>query len=234
MNGNNATRFDFDTIAASYDKWYASPVGKYYDDVEKRAVARILPSPQKGARLLEVGCGTGHWSEFFAEKGFDVTGVDISPEMIRIARAKNIPRARFEVANAVALPFDDETFDVAVAITVLEFAKGPVGVLAEMVRCVRTGGKVIVGVLNRYSPLAVLRKLRHSPVFENAHLYSRGELLKLLSFYGRARVGSVAYVLPWRSMVWASPLFEFLGRSMRLGLGDFLIGEINLEMRGEK
>ncbi len=228
MSGNKSSYFDFDAVAASYDTWYNHPVGRLYDAIEKRAIEAVLPSLNPGARLLEVGCGTGHWSEFFTQKGFEVTGVDVSAEMVKVASGKNIPRAKFNLADAVALPFDDDAFDVAAAITVLEFAKDPVGVVAEMVRCVHRGGNIIVGVLNKYSLLTIFRKLKRSPIYEAAHFYSHSELLKLLSYYGESRVHSVGYVLPWRWALWTNPIFEFIGKAARLGCGDFLVGEAEI------
>ena len=116
---SDASTFDFGMIADSYDRWYQTPLGRAYDLLEKRAVARMLPRAAPDARLLDLGCGTGHWSAFFATLGFKVTGMDIAPEMIAAARAKHIAGASFDVADAHKLPFDDGEFDVATAITTL-------------------------------------------------------------------------------------------------------------------
>ena len=72
-------RFDFDVVADKYDKWYETAKGAMYDRLEKKAVSRYLRQNAQGMKLLEVGCGTGHWSEFFSECGFEVTGIDVSP-----------------------------------------------------------------------------------------------------------------------------------------------------------
>jgi len=60
--------------------------------------------------MLELGCGTGHWTQFFCEEGFQVTGVDESEAMLERARAKNIAGARFLQADAGNLPFRDQSF----------------------------------------------------------------------------------------------------------------------------
>jgi len=213
-------------VAGSYDQWYETAVGQAYDRLEKLAAERILPTPTDGRRLLEVGCGTGHWSRFFAAQGFLVTGVDLSPEMIRKASAKAIPDARFLVADAGALPFADGEFDVAAAITVLEFVADPRRVLEEMKRCVRRGGLLVVGVLNRLSVLGVWRRLRPSELFASATFFSCSELRRLLAGFGEARVRAAAFVLPWRGLLWLAPVLDALGRSCHLPCGDFLVGKV--------
>ena len=70
--------FDFDTIADEYDLWYESAEGAMCDHFEKKAISKYLPKNVKGMKLLEIGCGTGHWSQFFSEYGFEVTGIDVS------------------------------------------------------------------------------------------------------------------------------------------------------------
>lgn len=96
INESKASRFDFDLIADSYDSWYAGRRGAMYDRLEKKAIIRYLPPHAKGEKLLEVGCGTGHWSQFFSEYGFEVIGVDVSERMIETAKSKNIFNASFK------------------------------------------------------------------------------------------------------------------------------------------
>jgi len=108
------SRFDFDTVAEKYDGWYNTPVGAMYDKLEKRAISRYLGRDGHGKKLLEIGCGSGHWSSFFAERGFSVTGIDISEAMLQIAKGKNIPNAVFQSGDAHSLPFDDNSFDVTI------------------------------------------------------------------------------------------------------------------------
>ena len=90
-----ASFFDFNPLAGEYDKWYKTAEGRQYDMLEKRALGRLIGKVESGVSLLEVGMGTGWWSLFFSELGYRVTGVDVSPNMVEVARLKNIPNARF-------------------------------------------------------------------------------------------------------------------------------------------
>jgi len=117
------SKFDFDAIADRYDLWYESAEGAMYDHLEKKAISKYLPKnvkgmklkaiskylPKnvKGMKLLEIGCGTGHWSQFFSEYDFEVTGIDVSERMIKIAQSKDIPNASFQMADGQSLPFGD-------------------------------------------------------------------------------------------------------------------------------
>ncbi len=161
--------FDFEPLAETYDRWYDTAEGAMYDRLEKQAIANLLLKNVNGKKLLDVGCGTGHWSDFFSQLGFTVTGVDISPEMIRVANGKNINRASFKIADAHHLPFEDETFDVSVVITTLEFVRNPAGVIYEMARCTRhSNGKLILGVLNCCASINRKRKVNGKQPYSNA------------------------------------------------------------------
>ena len=222
-------RFDSDKVSRQYDDWYDSPVGRVYDRIEKRAIAETLRSRTEGRRMLEIGCGTGHWAEFFSELGFEVFGVDLSSSMMRAAQSKGIEHARFALADASSLPFPGGSFDVGCAITTLEFVPDARAVLEELARCLRPGGRIVVGVLNRVSLLAWLRRRRGSPVFREALLMTADELLRLLAGFGDASVVSTAFVLPWRGLLWLSRVLDAVGRILRLPFGDFLVGAVKVE-----
>jgi ubiquinone/menaquinone biosynthesis C-methylase UbiE len=220
--------YDFDSVAQSYDEWYRRPVGRMYDRLEKKAIANVLPSPASGDRLLEIGCGTGHWSAFFARQGFRVMGLDISAPMLAMARGRRIPRAEFCRADAGTVPFAGSEFDVAAAITVLEFVPEPRKLMEEMVRCVRSGGRIVVGALNRWSYSGLSRKLRGKPLFRDARFFSRRELRELLSEYGNVKVRSAACFFPWRWALRLAPALDRAACALGLPFGDFLAGEVRL------
>jgi SAM-dependent methyltransferase len=112
-----------------------------------RSFARLVLA--EGDHVLDVGCGTGEDARAIAAgaSGVSVTGVDASDDKIREARARTLGLPRpvdFRVADAYALPFDDEAFDACRADRVFHHLVDPEKALAEMVRVVRSGGRVVV------------------------------------------------------------------------------------------
>ncbi len=229
VNKSSASRFDFGRISHRYDAWYRTPRGAMYDRLEKRAIDSLLPCVPNGGRLLEIGCGTGHWSEYFSNKGFDVTGVDLSEEMIAIARQRKVSRAVFDVSDAARLPFGDASFDVAAAITALEFTADPAGVVAEMVRCVKkAGGMLIVGVLNRLSAYNRSKQRKAASMYASASLFSPADLRNLLSPFGEPMVLVAGFVPRWDLLIGLSPMLEWAGGLTANQRGAFLAAKVTL------
>jgi SAM-dependent methyltransferase len=121
-------------------------------NVERRALTHALlrtVAPPPDGRLLDVGCGAGLDLSGWVEAGWvpdRIAGVDLSPE--RIARARiAAPGADVRVGGGSTLPFDDQAFDAATAVTVFSSTMDPavrISLFREMVRVVRPGGLVVV------------------------------------------------------------------------------------------
>jgi len=226
---SKVSKFNFDLIADRYDRWYASSRGAMYDRLEKKLIAYILPSAGEGQRALEVGCGTGHWSEYFSNRGFEVTGVDVSKEMIEVAKNKHIAKSQFQVADGENLPFADESFDLAVAVTTLEFTANPEKMVSEMARCVKKpAGKLIVGVLNALCSYNQKRKNKSHGVYSAANLLSPEQIKELLERFGKPQI-LIAGFVPQRSwLLWLSPLCEFAGHLISSQRGVFIAAKVDL------
>ncbi len=226
MNGSS---FNFDAIAPYYDAWYDDPVGKAYDIQEKNAMAKLLPQASPGKTLLEVGSGTGHWSAWFTERGYRVTGIDLSPEMTKRAQSRGIPGSRFMVGDFLETPID-ESFDVVAAVTSLEFIPDYKAAIEKMRSLVRPGGALIVGVLNRRSWLGLTRKIKGAkdPVFSSAHFFTTGEVRKLLGPYGKPRIIGSTFALPWRALLPAAGALESIGSTVCPFLGNFIAGSVTV------
>jgi SAM-dependent methyltransferase len=98
-----------------------------------------------GARLLDVACGSGQLTLMASREGFDSTGVDIAENLIERARERGSAeslKARFEVADAEALPFSDASFDVVVSLIGAMFAPRPELVARELLRVCVPGGTI--------------------------------------------------------------------------------------------
>jgi len=127
----------------------------------------------QGAGVLDVGCGTGALSEAALAAGArEVVGVDPSAAYVAHAAAhvggKN-PSARFEVADAQALPFPDASFDAVVSGLVLNFVPDPSRAAAEMRRAARPGGVVAAYVWDYAGRMELMRHFWDAAVALDPH-----------------------------------------------------------------
>ncbi len=109
-----------------------------------------LAGATTGRRILDLGCGTGYDAMAMATlvgNGGEVVGIDRSEGMVKEARQRaegvGLP-VRFEVGDAMALPFPDNYFDGARADRVFQHLADPERALAEMIRVVRPGGSIVL------------------------------------------------------------------------------------------
>lgn len=99
----------FDGIGERYDEAFP------HKDGQVAAVEWLLPRLPSGARVLDAGCGTGvPTARRLAAAGHKVSGVDISPVMVDLAR-RNVPEGDFTVADILEVPIDPGMFDAATA-----------------------------------------------------------------------------------------------------------------------
>jgi len=141
-----------------------------------------------GRSVLEVGCGAGVDLARFAKGGAEVTGVDVAPSAIELARANFAQQglvSRFEVGDGEHLPFPDSGFDLVYAHGVVQYTANPQRLVDECRRVLKPGGTAIFQVYNRISWLNALSKLMKvglehddAPVLLK---FSIGEFRRLLS-----------------------------------------------------
>ena len=129
--------YDFDTIARDYDRMNRLMTLGLDCRWRKRAVRGL-----KG-EVLDVACGTGDMVLELLKQGADVTGVDLSEEMLAIAKRK-VKSGKWKVADAEQLPFGDASFDaVTCAFGVRNFVHLEQG-LNEMLRVLKPGGQLVI------------------------------------------------------------------------------------------
>lgn len=114
-----------------------------------RAAERIVAAAelQPGERVLDVGCGTGNAAIVAARAGARVTGIDPARRLVEIAVARAEGEgvsATFREGDALAIPFPDASFDVALSSFAVIFAPDPNVVASELARVVRPGGRFVV------------------------------------------------------------------------------------------
>jgi ubiquinone/menaquinone biosynthesis C-methylase UbiE len=90
--------------------------------------------------VLDVGCGTGRWSEALAERGSRVWGIDASPEMVELARARGV---NAKLARAEALPFKEAWFERALLVLVVHVLDRPQA-FAELRRVLADDGRIAI------------------------------------------------------------------------------------------
>lgn len=132
-----------------YEAWYETARGRWIAGSEFDLMMRLM-KPPAGATLLDVGCGTGHFSRRFAAAGLHVTGLDPDAAMLDYARRLG-GGVDYVRGTGAVLPFDDNAYDHATAVTSLCFIADPEQALREMWRVSRRA--VLLGLLNRRSLL---------------------------------------------------------------------------------
>ena len=146
------------TDPAAYEAWYHTPRGHWIGDREFILLQSLLRA-DKGGLLLDVGCGTGHFSRRFARLGLSVSGIDPDPAALKFARTQGSD-VHYMQGNAQELPFSDNALDYTIAVTSICFIEEPLQVLREMWRVTRHA--MVLGLLNRHSLLHLRKQGRGS------------------------------------------------------------------------
>ncbi len=164
------------TSAKLFQSWYHSSQGKAMDELINGSILALL-NPQRGERILDIGCGEGNHLLFLGSLGLDLNGIDASPYMISRARERLGDRCTLKTGMAEDLPFDDNEFDLAVFINTLEFLDDPLQALREAGRVAKR--KVFVGTMNSLSWYCLCRKSMgffHKSIFKHVRFYNIWEL----------------------------------------------------------
>ncbi len=156
-----------------------------YEKVMGRWSRRLAPllirfgGLSDGDRVLDVGCGTGSLTFTVPEIAnvAAVTGIDLTEPFVEFARARNSdPRISFQSADARVLPFEDNSFDRAFSMLVLQFIPDAARAVAEMRRVVRPGGTVTAAVWDSYGGRPHIRMIWDiaavlDPAIDRHHLF---------------------------------------------------------------
>jgi SAM-dependent methyltransferase len=126
---------DYDSIAERYDARYER---NDYSGFE-RALAAFMPTRDAGRRVLEVGCGTGHWLRFLDGAGIAAVGLDPSHGMLNVAR-RRAPHGHLIAGRAEALPCRTATFNRLFCVNALHHFADPPAFFREAKRVIAEGG----------------------------------------------------------------------------------------------
>ena len=175
------SREHFDKKASTYDSGF-----------EGRMAALLHESVLQNLKnsgccsVLDVGCGTGMVLARIAamNKGIALSGVDLSPEMVRIASERLGGKAVIRLCNICSepLPHDEDSFDRVVCMSTFHHFPNPEKALTEMNRVVKPGGKLILADVTSFFPLRQFYNLVMSRLGKDGdvRLYSESEFRRLL------------------------------------------------------
>lgn len=194
-------------IAASYENWYLTS-GRQADHREKALLKWLLAIFPRARTVLEVGCGTGHFTRWLDGLGLQVVGLDLSPAMLK--EALGWGRQVYLRGDALALPFLSKSFDLVALITTLEFLPHPRQALAEALRIARQG--LLLGVLNAESHLGRQYKRAGGPIWESARFFTPWELKRMILEISEDKV----------RVVWRTTLWPFWPGALPLPWGGFI------------
>jgi 2-polyprenyl-3-methyl-5-hydroxy-6-metoxy-1,4-benzoquinol methylase len=139
------------------DVWgWSSPGGKLR--AERRANYFLsLSGMNPQSKVLEIGCGTGLFTEKVSKSGAHITATDLSEDLLAVARKKNIPNCLVEEADAHHLKYADASFDIVFGSSILHHLDMDIA-LKEVWRVLKPGGKMVFAEPNMLNPQILVQK----------------------------------------------------------------------------
>jgi ubiquinone/menaquinone biosynthesis C-methylase UbiE len=152
----------FDSHAAedSYDVFAPESSARLIDNCVR------LMGLKPGARVADLGCGSGVFSDLLQRTGFDCVGVDISPKLIALGK-RNYPNVEFIEGDVERLPFPAADFDGVLLSGLVHHFPDPSKCAAEVFRVLRPGGRFVAFDPNRMNPFMYLYRDRSSPFYSS-------------------------------------------------------------------
>ena len=181
----------FEEIASDFDSYYESPIG-FFDKIinawlrrpgliHRLHISLQAFNPRPGKKILDIGCGSGKFIVECAKNGAEVYGMDISEEMIEIAKnfcKKNKIKADLRVGDATReLP---KGFDICVALGVFEYFQDPIPILKNMFSSVEKGGKIIFSLPSAFALQTPLRKILLGYRKIKCYYYTKKKIMSLI------------------------------------------------------
>ena len=167
----------FDELAPVYDAWFDEE-GRLTFAIEVQAFQEVLPSVPKP--WLEIGVGSGRFAQALGIK----TGLDPSSRLLEMARRRGITAV---LGRGEMQPFTEESFGTVFLIVTLSFVDSPLDVLKEAYRILRSGGKIVLGLVLRGSPWGKFyqqKKQQGHRFYKHATFRRYGKVVTLLEKAG--------------------------------------------------
>jgi SAM-dependent methyltransferase len=165
----------------------------------------------RGKKILDLGCGAGENSVYFAKKGANCVASDYSPGMVEIALKladKNGVEIEGAIVNAMSLDFDDNSFDIIYAANLLHHLPDPQACIREMYRVLKPGGKACFWDPLTHNPIInVYRRMATSVRTEDEHPLD----IQIVSFV-QSQFDDVRYDTFWLATLWIFIKFYLIDR----------------------
>lgn len=125
-------------------KWY----DKFFEPINKglRLIGLRMFLPKTGMNILDVGCGTGVYLDFYQRHKCNLYGIDTSPAMLDLAKERLGDKAELHLGSAADMPYPDAFFDLVVSMLVIHEIDHPLRleILGEIKRVLKPGGRVLL------------------------------------------------------------------------------------------
>lgn len=154
---NNRTAETFDKLAYTYefDIEDSSPYNTLY---ERPAMMSQLPEDLSGMKVLDAGCSAGWYAEQLVNRGAEVTGIDISYEMVQAAKRKLGNRATlFQHDLSKTLPFKEDTFDIVNSSLTIHYIKDWSQLFSEIKRVLKPGGVFLFSIQHPFTDYLIFK-----------------------------------------------------------------------------
>jgi ubiquinone/menaquinone biosynthesis C-methylase UbiE len=129
------------------------------------AILRLMDLP-RGARIADLGCGSGVFTDLIQRAGYTATGLDLSPKLIALARRK-FPAVDFVEGDVERLPVPDASFDGVLLSGLVHHLPDPSRCAAEVARVLKPSGRFVAFDPNRMNPFMWLYRDRSSPLYSS-------------------------------------------------------------------
>jgi 2-polyprenyl-3-methyl-5-hydroxy-6-metoxy-1,4-benzoquinol methylase len=142
--GRNILRQYYDAAASNYLDRMSGGIGGWLRKRELMLTLDLIPQEGQGKNTLDAGCGPGLYSQLLRDRGFNVTAIDLSPEMVAIAKELGFPAYEMDIEHSE--PPDDlpTPFDFILCAGVLEFAEDVQKFLSSLRRLMKDGGEIVL------------------------------------------------------------------------------------------
>lgn len=242
----------FNAASKKYLEEYERKTSEGYSfRVRREKTLAVIPEAKEGKKALDIGCGPGIMAEGLLEKNYSVACVDAAPSMINLVKEKfsSNPKITAGTGDVNELNFPDNSFDLIIAMGLLEYLGDQEKALQEIKRVAKTGGQIIITFPNKTSPCRifnrsaafltkpfskVLRKILKKPKQSLTHKeYTLKQTINFLEKNG-LKVSKVIYynfkLIPYpfdkwfpKFTIWQSKLFERLDNTFLKFLGTGFI-----------